>query len=260
MRVILVPSGVADLEAGANPHQYSTSYLLNDTVALDAGGIGFYDDPDRQSRVKNIIVTHSHIDHVASLPIFVENAYEGKSDCVTIHASQVVLDSLQRDIFNDRLWPDFIKMSPPDAKAPFLKLKTVEPGRSFELDGLRFTPVEVDHLVPTIGFLIEDGRSAILIVSDTGPTEDIWKVAARVPKLKAVFLEASFPDSMKWLAEASKHLTPSMFKTEANKLGKETKFIAVHIKARWREQIIDELGRLGMPDLEIGRFGVVYEF
>ena len=260
MRVTLVPSSVGDIHADPNPHQYSTSYLLNDSIALDAGGLGFYEDPERQSLIKHILVTHSHIDHVASLPVFVENAFEGKPDCVTIHASEVVLDSLHRDLFNDRIWPDFIKMSPPEAEAPFLRLQTIEPRRPFELDGLRFTPIPVDHLVPTLGFVVEDQRSAILVVSDTGPTEEIWRIASQVPNLKAVFLEASFPNSMKWLADTSKHLTPDMFKIEAAKLGKDAKFIAVHIKARWRDQIIAELRELGLPNLEIGRFGIAYDF
>lgn len=258
MRVLLIPSSVG--HAAEEQNQYLTSYLLGDAVAVDAGCLGFYADPPLQSKIKHVLITHTHIDHIASLPILVENAYEGKADCVTIHASAGVLDCLQRDLFNDRVWPDFIGMSGPDAKAPFLKLREIEAHRPFELEGLRFTPVPVSHLVPTLGFLVEDDRSAILIVSDTGPTEEIWAVANAAPRLDAVFLEAAFPDSMAWLADASKHLCPRSFGVEVRKLHRPADIVAVHIKARWRDQIIAELDALKLPRLQIGRFGVPYEY
>ena len=62
---------------------------------VDAGSLGFYQSAQEQSRVRHVLITHTHIDHVASLPIFVENAYEGKADCVTVHGSAEVLDSLE---------------------------------------------------------------------------------------------------------------------------------------------------------------------
>jgi ribonuclease BN (tRNA processing enzyme) len=258
VRVLLVPSSVG--HAAEEQNQYLTSYLLGDSVAVDVGCLGFYADPKLQSKVKHIVITHTHIDHIASLPIFVENAYEGKADCVTIHAGPEVLDCLRRDMFNDRVWPDFVAMSGPDAKAPFLKLREIAPHRPFELEGLRFTPVPVSHLVPTLGFLVEDDRSAILIVSDTGPTEEIWRLANAAPRLAAVFLEAAFPDELAWLADASKHLCTATFAVEVRKLQRPAQIIAVHIKARWRDQIIAELDALKIPNFQIGRFGMPYEY
>ena len=155
-----------------------------------------------------------------------------------------MLHSLQRDIFNGRIWPDFIGLS--TQMAPFLKLVEIESGRPFEVPGARITPIAVDHLVPTLGFLIDAGESSVIVASDTGPTEAIWKLARDTPDLKAVFLEASFPDGMTALANISKHLTPAIFAGEVRKLGRDdVELVAVHIKPRYREQIIDELAALG---------------
>ena len=152
MKVILIPSTVS--AHGEEQNQYSSSMLINDTVALDAGCLGFHGEPSEQTCVRHILLTHSHIDHIASLPIFVENAYEGKQDCVTECVSEFVLDCLRRDIFNDRVWPDFLQLSA--TNPPFLKLAVLHPNQIVELEGLRITPVPVHHTVPTMGFIMED--------------------------------------------------------------------------------------------------------
>ncbi len=254
MKVLLVPSA----SAGNDTLQYATSYLVNDTLAVDAGSLGFHGTTQDQARVRHVLLSHTHIDHLASLPIFVENAYEGKPDCVTVHGSRTVLDCLRSDLFNNRVWPDFLALSPPDA--PFLRLAALEAGEVYELDGLRVTPVDVNHVVPTQGFFIEDASAAVLIASDTGPTDDIWRRAAAMPNLRAVFLEACFPNNMQWLADVSKHLTPQTFAAEIRKLNRPVAVYAVHIKARFHDQVVRELHDLGLPQLHIGEFGRAYTF
>ena len=256
MRIILVPSAVDG--RGEDQLQYLTSYLVNDTIAIDAGALGQFRTPADQARIRHVLLSHTHIDHIGSLPVLVENAYEGTRDCMTIHGSEAVLDCLRRDIFNDRVWPNFIGLSRPEA--PFLKLSTLVAGRPIELDGLRIIPVPVDHVVPTFGFMIEDGNAAIVISSDTGPTDEIWRRANATANLRAVFIEATFPDSMAELARVSKHLTPSMLAAEVRKLKSPVPVITVHIKARFHAQMTRELHALGLPNFEIGRFGKVYTF
>src|SRR4051794_20942679 len=189
MRVTLVPSSIS-LD-GEEPSQYLISYLINDSVAVDAGSLGLYGSPQRQALVKHIFLSHTHIDHTASLPIFVENAYEAQAECVTIYGSDEVLECIQRDMFNGRTWPDFVALSA--GAVQLLRLQRLEPGRPIAIEGLRITPIPVDHVVPTLGFLIEDDHSAVLIASDTGPTELLWQRANLARRLDAVYLEAAFP-------------------------------------------------------------------
>src|SRR5439155_26485019 len=125
----------------------------------------------------------------ASLPVFLENVYRPGVPCVTVYGNEAVLDSLRRDFFNDRVWPDFIRLS--ELGPPFLRLQQVRPGQTLEAGGLRVTAVAVNHTVPTLGYLFEDRAAAVAIPSDTGPTEEIWERANGLPNLKAVFLEAS---------------------------------------------------------------------
>lgn len=254
MKLTLIPSSVG----GGPDHQYLSSCLVNDTVALDAGCVGFWGSPQDQARVRHVLLSHTHMDHLASLPIFVENAYEGKSECVTVYGSRDVLDCCQEHLFNEKVWPDFIALS--REERPFLRLTPFEPGETIDVEGLRVTAVALDHVVPTVGYVIRDGQSAVAIISDTGPTEEIWRRVNQEPGLKAVFVEATFPDELGWLADVSKHLTPATLAREAAKLTRPTRLVVIHIKARYKEQVTAQLHALGLAGLEIGQPGATYSF
>jgi ribonuclease BN (tRNA processing enzyme) len=256
VKITLVPSAVS--AGGGARGFFLSSYLIDEVVAIDAGGLGFLDDLSAQLRIQHIFITHSHMDHIASLPIFLETVFEAGDRCVTLHAGAATLESLRRDVFNDRVWPDFIGMS--EKGLPFVKVETLDPGRPVEAAGLHLTPVPVDHVVPTLGFLVEASGVEVAIPSDTGPTDSFWQVASAARNLKAVFLEVSFPNAMTELAVVAKHLTPAMFSAEARKLPHQVPIVAVHIKPRFYDQVVAELNALDMPNVRVGTPGETYEF
>ncbi len=256
MKITLVPSSTG---ATSEPqYQFLTSYLINDCVAIDAGCVGLYGTPQKQAQIRHVFLSHTHIDHIASLPILLENAYEHGSDCVSIYGSATVIDCLRRDIFNDRLWPDFVALSRPDD--PFLRLNILTPGQPVETCGLRVTPVEVHHSVPALGFLVEDEHSGVVFSCDTDATVELWNVANACTRLKAVFLEATFPNELAWLAEAARHHTPASFGAEVKKLTRQVALVAVHLKARYYGEMVEQLKALNLPMLIIGQVGATYEF
>ena len=51
--------------------------------------------------------------------------------------------------------------------------------------------------------LISDGKPSILFGGDSGPTRDLWKVAKNDELLRAIIVEASFPNRLHDLAKAS---------------------------------------------------------
>lgn len=256
MKITLTPSAFGAHEV--NPNQYLTSYVINDRVAIDAGAIGFYQGPREQAEIRHIFQSHSHFDHLASLPIFLENVVGFSETPVTLHASLEVQQSLRLDIFNGRLWPNFLELT--HDNKPFVKLQTIESGQRVEVEGLRITAVAVNHVVPTLGFIIEDDNAAIVIASDTGATDEIWERASQMPKLRAAFLEATFPDEMTRLADLTLHLTPAGFVREMRKVSRPIAFYAVHLKAHFREAVTRELLAQRPTGIEIAKFGTTYEF
>ena len=238
--------------------QILASYIVNDTIVIDAGSIGFVSPLDVQKRVNHVFISHSHTDHLASLPIFIDNVYAPSPECPIVYGNADVLDCLQKHVFNERIWPDMIRLS--GEETPFLKMEELHSETPVEVDGVRITPVAIDHIVPAMGFILEDDQATIAIISDTDPTTRIWEVVNQQKNLKAVLLESSFPNHMGWLAERAMHLTPELFAKELTKLHLPARVIAIHIKAAFDTQIKKELAELNLPHVEIGEPGKTYEF
>ena len=111
-----------------------------------------------------------------------------------------------------------------------------------------------------MGFIIEDEAAAIVIPSDTGPTDEIWRRANELPHLKAVFLETCFPNAMADVAARAEHLTPATFALEVRKITRPASLIAMHVKPLYYAQVVEELRALGLPNLTMARFGEPYQF
>jgi ribonuclease BN (tRNA processing enzyme) len=254
MRVRLLPSAPGKKEGA----QFLSTFLVNDEVAIDAGSLGLYGHPRDQARIRHVFLTHSHADHLATLPIFVENAYEGRAESVIVYGHPAVLASVREDIFNDRVWPDFVRLSRPES--PYLRLQALADEVPVEVAGLRLTPVPVEHVVPTYGFIVENGSTAVVFGGDSGPTTRLWELARANPRLTAAFVECTFPDSMHELADVSAHMTPATFAREVKKLPASVQIVAIHIKPRYRSEVLAELTRLALSNLTIGKSGTEYSF
>lgn len=256
VKITLLPSNTGPNAIASR--QYATSFLINNHVAIDAGSLGYWRSPAEQAAVRHLFISHTHMDHVASLPIFLENVIGLADSPVVAYASAAVQECLRGDMFAGRLWANFLELTH-DGK-PFVILRTLESGQSVEVEGLRITAVAVNHTVPTVGYIIEEPGATVVIPSDTGPTEEIWQRAGRLQNLKAVFLEATFPNALAPLADITRHLTPSTFVSQMQKLPPSVRFLAVHLKANCAEEVAAELLGYGLPNLEIATFGTAYEF
>jgi ribonuclease BN (tRNA processing enzyme) len=253
MRIQLLNSCVE----AAHEWQYATCYLINDTVAIDAGPLGLWGAPQQQSAVRHIFLTHTHMDHIATLPIFLENVWNPERDAVALYGHPKTLQDFRTHVLNDIIWPDFVRVASPGS--PFLQLHELLPEEIIEVEDLQIQPVAVNHTVPTSGYLITDGRSTMVLGADSGSTDRIWKLAGHMPEPRSVFLEASFPNSMRKLAEITSHMTPEMLASEVSKMPAMQNVFAVHIKARFREVILQELHALKIPGLAIVESGKTYE-
>jgi len=240
--------------------QVLTSFLVNGVVAVDAGALGLFGEARDQGRVHDIFLTHSHADHIASLPIFVENAHCAGATYVTIHGSEPTVASLREHVFNGRIWPDYLRLAEEHGEAPCLRFRVLEPGETVHVEDLAITPIPVDHVVPTFGYLIDDGTSIVAFGGDSGPTEDLWRIGRDSGRLRAAFLEASFPDALADLARRTGHLTPQLLAAETSKIPSETEVVAVHIRPRYRERVVTELFDRDLPHLGIGRPEHGYRF
>jgi ribonuclease BN (tRNA processing enzyme) len=253
MRIELLPSSIPGTDG-----QFLTSYLVNEEVAIDAGSLGLLGDLRRQRRVRHVFLTHEHLDHVATLPIFLENVFDPGPESAEVLASREVLECLRSDVFNGRIWPDFFALSSPEDA--FVVATEIEAFQPVARAGLTVTPVPVSHGVATLGLVVDDGRVAVAFPSDTGPTEALWRHLAMVPSLRAVFLEVTFPNALAWLAKEAAHHCTATFAAELPKIARDVRWIIVHRKPRYAAEIAREIAALGLRNVELVKAGQVYEF
>lgn len=237
--------------------QYLSSYLVDDVIAVDAGSLGTWSNPEAQAKVHHVFLTHTHIDHLATLPIFIENVFAPDTPPVIVHGSRHTLEALRCYVFNDVIWPDFIRLSTP--RRPFFLINELRSEESLKVEGLQVLPVEVSHNIPTFGYIVTDGQSTIIFGADSGPTDRIWELCRNFPEPRTVILETAFPNAMADLALVSAHLTPALVKLEVLKMPAVKRIISVHLKVRFRQTIEQELLSSGLPELMIGECGRIYE-
>ena len=252
MRVQLAPA-----PASAGPGHALSTFLIDDTLAIDAGALGSSWTPDALGTVQDVFLTHSHIDHIGGLPVFLDTRYD-LGPPPTIHGLSSTLRSLREDLFNDRLFPDFVKLS--RIMPPFLMLSEVDPDVPVTVGKYTITPLAVHHTVPTVSYLIDDGEVVLAILTDTAPVRSVFERVAATSRLGAVLLECSFPRGQGPLAAVSKHLTPDQFAEAVGLFPLTVPVYAIHVKPRFYPEIVAELTELGLLNVRgIADPGMVIE-
>jgi len=248
MRVHILPSTVQ-----GTPGHGLTGFVVDGALALDAGQLGQFGTCAEQAKIQHVLLTHSHIDHVAGLPTFLDNVYGLAEKPPTLHALRPTLDALQAHLFSGQLWPDFIGLSA--VMAPFVAVREVEPNRPFPCGRYTVIAIPLAHTVPTVAYLIDDGRDAFALVTDTGPVPEIFEKIGRWPRLRGVLMECSFPRRLKDLAMATQHLTTDQFAEAVKLFPPELPVYAIHIKPRYYDDCVGELAALGLKNVRVGQPG-----
>lgn len=243
---------------GNIPGHGMTSLLLNDSVALDAGWVSGALSLRDQEKVKDIFISHSHLDHTCTLPFLIDNNFSAPGFSLRIYAIPEVVASMKAHLFNNQTWPDFTSL--PNDLTPVLKLVEVRPEEAVVVNGLTVRPVLVSHLVPTAGFIVEDKKCAIAFSSDTGPTHRFWELVNGLKNLKAVITETSFPNELQDLAQISGHLTPATLDVELDKLKKDVPVYLYGGKPKHLKAIRKQVAALKRKKLSLLEQGRTYRF
>ena len=234
-------------------------FLVNGTVLLDAGTICSSLTLFEQSKIRYVLISHIHADHIKDLTFLSENLIaEKKRRPVVIISLGKVLAGLQRNLFNNQIWPDFTKL--PNGRNPVFRLKAIREGETIKINGLEVKAFRVNHIIPCAGFLIREKNSSVLYSGDTYKTDKLWKAAAKDARLKAALIETSFPNALEGLATISKHLTPTLLLQEFSKIGKtHLPLYVYHIKPRYLKTIRRELKQLKIENLTVLKDGQIFD-
>lgn len=225
----------------------TTSILVDEDILIDAGtGVGDL-SMEELIKIDHILITHSHLDHIAFIPLLVDTVMGYRETPITIHASKDTLATLRNHIFNWKVWPDFSMI--PDVTRPFLKYNEIELGKTLEFQGRKFTPVPANHVVSAVGYHIEGDKNSLVFTGDTTVCEALWPVVNGISNLKYLIIETAFSNGEMELARLSKHLCPTMLISELGNLksSQPVEIFITHLKPGEGETIMQEIGSSEFP-------------
>lgn len=217
----------------------TTAMLLDDDILIDAGtGAGSL-SMDELLKIDHIFVTHSHMDHVALIPLLVDTVGFLRKKPITIHALPATLTVLQEHLFNWHLWPDFTKI--PNSDLPYMRYDTLSVGKSIHLGNRKITPLPANHTVPAVAFHLDSGRASLVFSGDTTTYDAFWVEVNKIGNLKYLIMESAFCNQRKEVAIRSKHLCPSLLAEELKKLERPAELYITHLKPNEAEETMREI-------------------
>lgn len=218
----------------------TTSFLIDRDVLVDAGtGVGDL-SLDEMRAIDHVLLTHSHLDHIAALPLMVDAVAGQRSHPLQVHALPGTLKALRDHVFNNVIWPDFSRIPSPDA--PFISFHEIEVGQTLQITGKLIEVLPAVHTVPAVGYAVTSGSGCWVFTGDTERNPAFWK---RVNELNvaALVIETAFSNREKELAERSLHLSPASLAQELRHIeaGKRYPIYITHTKPAETDLIMSEI-------------------
>ena len=222
----------------------TTSFLIDHDVLIDAGtGVGDLSLAE-MACIDHVFLTHSHLDHVAALPLMVDAVAGQRRKPITVHALAGTIAALRDHVFNNVIWPDFSRI--PSASTPLLAFEPLEIGAIVALAGKRIEALPALHTVPAVGYSVCSGASGCWVFSgDTGGTPEFWARVNQLP-VRMLVLETAFSNREQRLAELSRHLSPRTLASELDAIASTGDYpvYITHTKPAQTEIIMREISDL----------------
>lgn len=220
-------------------HLRTTSFLLDSDILIDAGtGVGDLSLAEL-SLIDHVFVTHSHLDHVASIPFLVDTVGGMRTRPLIVYSTRGTIEIMKNHLFNWSIWPDFSEI--PSPEAPYMRYEEVELGRTLAIAGREITPLPANHTVPAVGYHLDSGQASLVYTGDTGPNDPLWKAVNRIANLKYLIIETAFSNKERQLAAMSRHLCPATLMEELAKLDRPAEIYVTHLKPGEIELTMQEI-------------------
>lgn len=230
---------VLGCSGGIGGNLHTTSFLLDHDILIDAGTGLSELSLTELSMIDHIFITHSHLDHIACIPLMVDSVGFMRDRPITLYATAETLNILRQHIFNWKIWPDFSEI--PNAQQPSMRYQAIELGEAVVLQGRSITAIPANHVVPAVGYHLDSGAASLIFSGDTTTNDALWDIANKIPNLHHMIIETAFSNSERELAVLSKHLCPSLLAEELAKFEGDAEIFITHLKPGEVELIMREI-------------------
>jgi phosphoribosyl 1,2-cyclic phosphodiesterase len=237
---------VAGAYGGKSKDMATTTILVGDSIAIDAGNIlGFLGG--RAYMIDHIFLTHSHFDHILDVPFLIDVFFERREYPLKVYGGKATLEALKKYIFNWHIWPDFNNIQLIKSQESAIEFIEIKSGDELCVDDVWIKPVASNHTVECLGYVVKRDDNAFYFTSDTYATDTIWDTVNSDPSIKKLITDVSFPSRLDKLAHDSKHMTPKVLKEELTKLKRDVDLYIYHLKPSFFEEVVEELKSIELP-------------
>jgi 3',5'-cyclic-nucleotide phosphodiesterase len=246
---------VIGCHGGETPKHRTSAFIVDDRLAIDAGSLTSGMDLKAQCALTACLVSHAHLDHIRDLATIADNRAQNHCPPLVVAGTKQTLDILKKHFFNGLLWPDFTRI--PSVSKPTVRYVPLKPEVRTEIAGYTVRAILVTHTIETCAFIVEGKNGALAYSGDTGPTDRFWHVLNEVPKLRALLMEVSFPNSEQRVATLSGHHTPQTLGPELMKFEKpkDLPTLLYHIKPVFQAKVEREVAKIKGVNLTVLNLG-----
>lgn len=237
----------------------TTSFLVNDRILIDAGtGVGDL-TLDEMRCIDHVLLTHSHLDHIAALPLMLDSVASLRTQPLQLWALPETVDALRQHIFNNVIWPDFSQI--PSAQAPFFQYQTLMVGQVLMVEGIDIEVLPAEHTVPAVGYALRGARGWWVFSGDTGRNAAFWQRVNQL-QVSSLVIETAFSNRWQELALKSQHLSPDTLAQELACIDADSQYpiYITHTKPCESERIMQEIAELSphIPSVMAGSHPVCW--
>lgn len=220
----------------------TTAFLIDESILIDAGtGVGDL-TLEEMRKIDHVFLTHSHLDHIAALPLMLDAVSSLRTAPVTVCALPETIQALRAHVFNEVIWPDFSAI--PSVERPFLRYEPLSVGLQIAVRSRFIEALPAVHSTPAVGYAVQGDTGWWVFSGDTARNPAFWDWVNRHSVCQVV-VETAFSNREATLAAESYHLSPDSLAQELAYVrgGSAFPIYITHTKPSETTLIVDEIRR-----------------
>ncbi|MBT4511746.1 MAG: MBL fold metallo-hydrolase [Chloroflexi bacterium] len=217
------------------------SFVIDEQLAIEAGSLTSELTFAEQTKIKWILISHGHYDHITTIPTL---AFNNIKHLTRIYSTPGTLEVIS-GLIDGVVYPEFTSEDSYLGKAT-IELIPIEPYVTQLINGYEITAIPVNHPLHAVGFEIVSAEGSRLFYSgDTGcGLNKVWERVS--PQI--LIIDVTFPNRFRNIAEDADHLCPEMLMEELISFkrikGYFPKVITIHMSPQLEEEIAEEVAEV----------------